>query len=194
MHKVVITLIFCSLFSLTLFAADATNKTVTITAPAKFTKGNDWYVLLTIDDTKHKYDVPWFSPGYDDGLVKLETNRVYTFTIAEELVKIHEKTYTTYQVVKVQQDGKTIYDHEICEVHHAKMQFQEVPIHYGLPAPDPNDQKGEKARRLFPHGRAYVLGGCVIDDISPKTGKTYVCKQCQDAFAKWKKQHPTKTK
>jgi hypothetical protein len=96
--------------------------------------------------------------------------------------------------MKMKQEGKTIYDHEVCEVHHAKMQFLEVPIHYGLPAPDPNDLRGEKGKRLFAHGRAYVLDGCVVEPDSPKTGKTYVCKQCQDAYAKWEKEHSAKSK
>jgi hypothetical protein len=66
-------------------AAESTNATVIVTAPARLeTCIWDGTVHLTIDDGIHKYELPWAVPDYYDGLAALESNRVYTFTVVDK--------------------------------------------------------------------------------------------------------------
>ena len=153
---------------------------VVITAQPKFAdEGEITYLLLA--DRKHQYEVAWAMPPKVRFVpVELDTNRVYTFTL-------HEKPYrniTIPELLRVQVDGQTIYDIEVCEVHKLKMEQKKVRISYGLPPASmlPTDTE----RRLFPHCREQVLGGCVISSDSPKTETIYVCGECKKGYEKWK--------
>ena len=153
---------------------------VVITARPKFVDRGQFTSLLLADD-KHSYEVSWAMPPKMQFVpVQLDTNHVYTFTVLE-------KPYHTIiipQLLKVQADGQTIYDIEVCEVHKIKMQQKEVRISYGLPSRDilPTDTE----RQLFPHCREQVLGGCVISPDSPKTERVFVCAECKSGYEKWK--------
>ena len=178
--------LLCFVFSqLVASAAEQSNAPVVITAPAKLEQRGDW-IYLTISDAKHSYDLPWANYA---GSVALESNRVYTFTIIEEPFR----SGFIPEVVRVERDGKMIYDREICEVHHIKMYRKEVRIAYGLILPGPGEPTGETEQRLFPHRLEVSFGGCVVSPDSPKTEKVYVCSECKKAYEKWKSKH-TKTK
>ncbi len=165
--------------TLTSSLAYASTQVVITTRPRFADRGQFTYLLLA--DAKQRYEVAWAMPPKMQFVpVVLDTNRVYTFTL-------HEKPYrdiTIPELLRVQADGQTIYDVAVCEVHKTKMELKEVRISYGLPAPSvlPTDTE----RRLFPHCREQVLGGCVISPDSPKTEKIYVCSECKSGYEKWK--------
>jgi hypothetical protein len=141
-------------------------------------------VYLILGDTNRTFKIAlrMISPDVQFVPISLDTNQVYTFTIQQR----PHRDFTVPQLRKVQLDGRTIYDIEVCEIHNAKMDFKEVPIGYGLPGPDPDGLTYQIERRLFPHRRERVNGGCCFSDISPKTEKIYVCADCKQAYEKWK--------
>lgn len=71
----------------------------------------------------------------------------------------------------------------VCEIHHAKMYRQWIPVTYGLPVagsfPDPEESK------RFPHGEEYWLGGCMVAPI--KEREVFLCPECVSAFRAWQK-------
>jgi hypothetical protein len=181
--RTIVHVILCLVFSqLVADAAEQSNAPVVITAPARLEQRGDW-IYLTISDARHSYDLPWAMPPHYAGSVALESNRVYTFTIIEEPSR---SGFLLSDVVRVERDGKMIYDREICEVHHIKMDRKEVRIAYGLLVPGPGEPTGDIEQRLFPHRYEVAFGGCVVSPNSPKTDKVYVCSECKKAYEKWK--------
>jgi hypothetical protein len=166
-------------------AAEKSAPLIIITAPAKLEPPGE-FIYLTISDAKHSYELPCvFRPPYN-GPVAFESNRVYKFTV----IKVPYKTGRLFsQVVKVEQDGKMIYDREVCEAHHVKMERKEVKIVYGLIVRDAGGPTSETAQRLFPHRHEISFGGCVIMPGSLKTEKIYVCSECRKAYEKWMSQN-----
>jgi len=80
----------------------------------------------------------------------------------------------------------------ICPVHHIKMQIKETQIAFGLLAvkePQP-DSKTRETR--FPFARDWIVGGCIVSDGSPKTGKVFLCPKCVGAEKAWMKAHEEK--
>ena len=178
--------LLCFVFSqLVANAAEQSKARVVITAPAKLEQRGDW-IYLTISDARHSYDLPWAMPPHYAGSVTLESNRVYTFTIIEERSR---SGFLIPEVVRIERDRKLIYDREICEVHHIKMDRKQVKIEYGLILPGPGEPTGETAQRLFPHRLEVAFGGCVVSPDSPKTEKVYVCRECKKAYEKWKSEN-----
>jgi hypothetical protein len=162
-------------------AAENSVPSIVITAPAKPEPGGEW-IYLTISDAKHSHELPCvFRPPYN-GPVALESNRVYKFTLIKEPYKTGR---LISHVVKVEQDGKMIYDREVCEAHHVKMERKEVKIIYGLIVRDAGGPTSETVQRLFPHGHEIAFGGCAIMPGSLKTEKIYVCSECRKAYEKW---------
>jgi hypothetical protein len=188
-------------------ALGETNSLIVITAPAKFElRGDSTY--LTISDSKHSYDFLWayrpqykwaFSPQRNiyTGIVSLETNHVYTFTVIEEdpsldsLHKDHLLIKTPIpRVRRIEDHGKLIWDREVCEVHWIKMDFRNVPIVYGdRLRPVPGEPTSDEELRLFPHRLEVYYGGGGYGSDSPKTNKVYVCSECKKAYEKWKSEH-----
>src|SRR5690349_9170777 len=105
MRKAIL-LLLCFIFVTPVRAADSAKPPVVITAPAKLEHRNDW-IYLIVSDSKHSYEIAW------DEEVALQTNQVYVFTIIEEPFM---RNAFLPRVTKVQQDGKTIYDREMCEI------------------------------------------------------------------------------
>jgi hypothetical protein len=169
---------------LVVVAADLSPRPVVITAKPTFEKyGDETYLLIA--DAAHHYEVSWaIPPKIQIGSISLDTNHVYTFTIAES----PDGIITMAALRKVQQDGQTIFDIEVCEIHKVRMQHQEVPFRYGLIGPDPKEPSADIKRKLFPHHREILLGGCMIGPHSPTTGRIYVCSECQAAYETWKKE------
>jgi hypothetical protein len=176
-----------------------TNTSIVITAPAKFKAHGAW-TYLTITDTKHSYDFLWtISPhGYAPaGVVSLETNHVYTFTVIEEdpglncLLKDYLLTKTPIpRLRRIEDHGKLIWDREVCEVHWIKMDFRDVPIVYwDRRSPPPGEPTRDEELRLFPHRYELYFGGGSHGSDSPKTNNVYVCSECKKAYEKWKLQH-----
>jgi hypothetical protein len=188
MSHAIRTFVFLSLIVLgcvTLPAAERAAQTVVITAKPKIEQRGQ-FSYLVIADTNHSFDIGWGMPPDMQFIpVSLDTNRVYAFTVAQK--PFH--TITIPELRKVQSSGRTIYDIEVCEVHKTKMDYKEVRISYGLPAPRPDEPSGDIERRLFPHHREYSLGGCVISPDSPKTEKVYFCSDCKKAYEKWKSEN-----
>lgn len=73
-----------------------------------------------------------------------------------------------------------------CPVHHVAMAPTRLSIVYGLPSPA-EFKESEVAEKLFPFGRDYVLGGCVVRP--DKTVDGFLCPDCVKARAAWLKKH-----
>jgi hypothetical protein len=160
-------------------AAAQDAQTIAITTKPKLGGQPEHFVELIISGTNCSYTFDW---GYGKiSPASLDTNRVYTFTVTQT----RWRGISIPQLRRVQLDGQTVYDIEVCEVHKTRMELKTVPIEYGLIMPDSHDPSGETRLRLFPHSRDYVLGGCVVMPDSPKTDSVYVCSECQKASAKW---------
>jgi hypothetical protein len=160
---------------------------VVITAQAKMVPRGDW-IYLIIADASHRYELMWAKPPHFSRNIEIEANRVYTFTIVEE--KSVWSSLFTPRIAKVEENGLTIYDREVCEVHQIKMERKKVPILYGLFRESPGEPAAQVNHELFPHRHDVVLGGCVVERDSPKTDRIYVCRQCRDAYARWKAENP----
>ena len=74
-----------------------------------------------------------------------------------------------------------------CPLHNEILVPEDVPVDYGLAIPDPEYAAAHK--KLFPHAAIGPLGGCNIDEDSPRTSTVMVCPQCEDARRLWAKQH-----
>jgi hypothetical protein len=162
---------------------------VTIATRPRFVEHRGLYTCLVIADDKHSYEIYWalhlpkevqFFP------ISLDTNLVYTFTVAEEPNERFKNDIRLPKLRRVQQGNQTIYDLEVCEVHKTKMDHKQVEIVYGLILPGPDEPSANTEQRLFPHRREYWLGGCASGPDSPKTEKVYVCTECKKAYEKWK--------
>ena len=174
-------------------AAERAVHTVVITAKPKFEQRKQ-FVYLIISDTNHSCDISWaVPPSVQFVPVSLDTNRVYTFTVIEKestlipkhLLFTNIPIIPIHRVLRIEDRGKLVWDHEVCEIHKTKMVHKEVKIVYGLPLTRRDDPSADIERRLFPHHREYSLGGCVIEPDSPKTDKVYVCRDCTEAFEWW---------
>lgn len=75
---------------------------------------------------------------------------------------------------------------DVCPVHHVKMTATELRIVYGLPSRAEFDE-AEVARKQFPYGRDYVLGGCVLGP--RKTVDGFLCPDCVKARKAWLEKH-----
>jgi hypothetical protein len=173
------TFALCSLISLGCVALTAAAQTVVITTkPGIERRGQFSY--LVIADTNHSFDISLGMPPDMPFIpVSLDTNRVYTFTVAQK--PFH--SITIPRLRKVQLSGQTIYDIEVCEVHKTKMEHKEVQIVYGLILPGRDGPSADTERRLFPRSREYSLGGCIVGE--EKTTEMYVCSACKEALAWW---------
>jgi len=72
-----------------------------------------------------------------------------------------------------------------CNVHKCKMIKKNIPILYGMPLPPPVGYL-ENKEIFFPNCDDEIIGGCVIENNSPKYLKKYYCKQCNRDRDKWK--------
>ena len=168
-------------------SAESAKAPVIITAPARLENRDGWTYLI-ISNSNHSYELPWARPPHFDGDVALQADQVYTFTVIEEPFM---RDVLIPHVAKVEQNGRTIYDREVCEVHHAKMERKKVRVVYGLIRPGAGEPSSDTERRLFPHRHEISFGGCDVGSYSPKTEKIYVCDQCKKAYAKWKAENPS---
>jgi len=155
---------------------------VSIVAKPKF-ESRDQFTYLVIGDTNRNYEIVWsVSTNAPHVQISLDTNRVYTFTVAQT----SGRNIDILELHSVVSDDQAIYDIEVCEVHKTKMAHKEVPIIYGLVKQPVGEPSIDIQRKSFPHHREYSLGGCVITDDNPKTEKRYVCSECKNAYANWK--------
>jgi len=70
----------------------------------------------------------------------------------------------------------------ICPVHGIKMERVDLRVVYGMPS-DHEFQEMRVGKLLFPHGRDYVLAGCVLK--SEKSRKGFICPECVKARNAW---------
>ena len=76
----------------------------------------------------------------------------------------------------------------LCEVHHAPMWRERVPIEYGMNMNTPLRREAES--KLFPNSRRTVRGGCIVSE--KKQAEVPVCAACRAAEAEWLRQHPNR--
>lgn len=164
---------------------------VTITTHPRFVELRGQYTCLVIADDKHSYQIGWalHLPKVQFFPVSLDTNLVYTFTVAEEPEERFKSDIRLPRLRRVQLGDQTIYDIEVCEVHKTRMDHKRVEIIYGLVLPGPDEPSADTERRLFPHRREYSLRGCASGPDSPKTERVYVCTECKKAYEQWKSEN-----
>ncbi len=75
---------------------------------------------------------------------------------------------------------------DLCPVHEVKMKRAELRLVYGLPSPAEFEEMKVAAAR-FPHGRDYVLAGCVVRPAKSVEG--FLCPKCVLARGKWLQVH-----
>jgi hypothetical protein len=123
--------------------------------------------------------------------VKLKAGQTYVFTLEETCSSSWDVSagpdpghfvIKSHELVRIAQNSTTLYDREICEIHHCKMVRKEFTIQYGMGMViDPK----EELQSLFPHYAERLFGGCDAGPNAPKTGKAFVCEDCKAAHAKW---------
>jgi hypothetical protein len=172
-------------------AAELVREAVVITARPKFKTENHFRYLI-LSDGKRSYKTAWAAVGFVRQNacfypISLRTQKSYTFSIIEEPNPWGEKSAVIPQLIRVEEDGRVIYDAEICEIHQRKMEQKEVEIaNGGLVAPDSSVPSARTERRKFPHRYEISFGGCEVFPDSPKTKTIYVCGECKNAYQKWK--------
>jgi len=176
----------------------------TFTVPARIeTSPQDGGERLFISDGKQSFQ--FFYASHDDGRrlsplpFILEPGKIYTFTVEERpFPQIDLKNprngmtgeyYWTPVIVRVVDGKNTLYDMEICELHHCRMERKEVPITYGLIRLQKGLPTLDEEKALFPHRRDYVLGGCIVMP-GKKTETMYICPECRNAYDQWRKANP----
>jgi len=75
---------------------------------------------------------------------------------------------------------------DVCPVHQVKMKRVELRLVYGLPSPAEFEEM-KVAEKKFPHGRDYVLAGCVVEPAKSVEG--FLCPKCVVARGKWLRAH-----
>jgi hypothetical protein len=71
---------------------------------------------------------------------------------------------------------------DICPVHGVRMESKALRIVYGMPSPREFEEM-RIAKTRFPHGRDFVLGGCVVRPA--KTVEGFICPKCVLARKVW---------
>ncbi len=175
---------------LTMHAAEEKME-VTITAPAKFEK-ESVFTRLRISDGTANYSLSWAvqqpgQPAYFYYPVELVPGEKYTFRL-REIPKGATEGGRVYGLLdgmlsRISSGEKVLYDREVCEVHHVKMDWKDVPILSGLPTRRPDEPAWELERKTFPHRREAFNGGCIVGP--DKTSKMFVCPECRVAYEKW---------
>jgi len=162
-------------------AAELTNKQVTVVASPIFEQRGEWTCLI-VSNASHFYRF-WSLPARERWFeVSWDTNSIYTFVVADG-------PYMR-ELLKIEHQGKTLFDKEVCNVHHIKLEREEVPIIYGLIIPPTNSPPAEIERKSFPfRHRESAWGGCIPYTI--KTTKISVCAQCSAAYRKWERENRT---
>ena len=75
---------------------------------------------------------------------------------------------------------------KICKLHGTKLKKEKVPIHYGMPL---YDEAWAVQEQLFPYAKSYFLGGCAVDFDNPSFRNAFVCEECREAEALWRKEN-----
>jgi hypothetical protein len=87
-------------------------------------------------------------------------------------------------LVKLESNGKILFDRSTCSVHHTAMKLRDVPIAYGMLA-------WSKAERYcnehFPHFREFAVGGCLVGE--KQSTRIYVCPACVAACREYSRIH-----
>jgi hypothetical protein len=192
------TLPFLLLFALLLTAvsrAADVSPEITITSPAKFEIQNGFTRLL-FSQGDARYSLSWAvqQPGQELTSyypVILQPGETYTFTLRDVKTPStggHEIALLEGTLARISRGDNVVYDREVCEVHHAKMQLTDVPILYGLPGKvvgEPAPPPYATAQKLFPHQHTVYFGGCIVGPGEEKTKKLLVCAECRAAYQKW---------
>jgi hypothetical protein len=172
-----------------LIAKPSSDEPVVLIAKPKFVRLGD-FIDLVVSDTNHTFQIGWAKlPDFQFFPVPLDSNCVYTFTVDTNWVPARAfplfRSPIYPRLHRLQKNGRTLYDIELCEVHHTRMEYKEVPVAYGRYVPGPGDPSRDTEQELFPHRREISFGGCCVTFNSPTTYKIFVCNQCKKAFKWW---------
>jgi hypothetical protein len=164
-------------------------QTIVMPVVPKFIVRGGWITLSVADDSRSfEFAV---GEGTRLGSITLATNHTYEFTLRVDLMNEANFRDLPYDFTKkvallrIEERGRLMWAHEICEVHKTNMVKKVVPIFYGFPHRDKDEPTLEEERRLFPHRHEFVGGGCVVR--GEKTSERYVCDECKGAFEHWRK-------
>jgi hypothetical protein len=91
-------------------------------------------------------------------------------------------------LIKVESDGKRIYDRSFCSVHQRTMELRNVSVAFGMLAFSSAELY---CQDKFPHYRDFGIGGCVMGEGDEhKMIPIYICPACVTACNEYKAAHP----
>jgi hypothetical protein len=91
-------------------------------------------------------------------------------------------------LIRVESNGKRIYDRSFCSVHQVAMELRSVKVAFGLLA-FPSAERF--CQEHFPHYRDFGIGGCVMTaGDEDKNIQIYGCPACVTACNAYKAAHP----
>ena len=200
--------IICALCLLIALVAHAElSDEVTLVVKPSFATHADHLTYLVLGSGESAIELYWssVSPSKTSSMypLTLNTTDIYSFVVERTKHEVahypaKEKLLSnaanravcyTYDVIRVAQSGRVLFDRSICEVHHTLMKREQLPISYGLPARRFLEPTSNEFSSLFPHHQEFVLGGCVVG--KDKTALTFVCQKCRDARKAWDETHPS---
>jgi hypothetical protein len=127
-----------------------------------------------------------FSKKWDVPENELHTAMIdLTITCAEQDYKNSITNQNINKTIKNNSKTKTKKSSNICNIHNCKMEMEDIIIVYGMPASGPPMGYDEALKNYFPNCNGVILGGCCVEE--KKYEKKYICKKCNSAREKWKK-------
>lgn len=107
---------------------------------------------------------------------------------SDNLDALDDANLKVHTLVRIESDGKRIYDRSFCAVHQIPMELRNVGVAFGL-------LKFSAAERYcqehFPNYRDFGMGGCTIPEGEEyKTVPIYICATCVTACNEYKARHP----
>jgi hypothetical protein len=101
---------------------------------------------------------------------------------------LHDVHNQLQTLIKVESDGKRIYDRSFCSVHQQAMELRNVSVAFGMLA---FSSEEHYCQDHFPHYRDFGIGGCVMTKGDEnKMISMYICPACITACNEYKAAHP----
>ena len=126
------------------------------------------------------YDAPEPAKIPSDRVLQMEVVEITKKPLMEDMP---ESMMISYELSKLTDGSRVLYDASVCRAHDMKMERRAVPISYGLPYRPPGFKE---ASEDFPHDGT-VLGGCVVSEETHT--HVWVCSKCEERSKAWWEQN-----
>jgi hypothetical protein len=128
------------------------------------------------------YEVNWYL-GYSRNALTLFPGHQYEFVLTEHSFPQKYGSRVWYDVQRVTEGDRVLFDAEVCEVHQARLQSKYVENRHGLARV--SSAYLDARRDSFPHSESGRTVSCVGDLDEPPSIKINVCAQCEQACLAW---------